>query len=137
MAKQVLLDAQLDINGTDLTQWCAKVELNDEFEDKETTTFASGGAKEVVGGLESGDIALTFKQDYAASQLDSVMWPLRRQVVTFKVRANAAAVSASNPQYSGKLLVNKWTPVAGSVGDVAEVDVTYTMSGPLVRATST
>lgn len=137
MGKKVLLDAQLDINGTDLTEWVAKIELMDEFEDKDTTTFSSGGAKEVLGGLESGEIGITFKNDYTATKLDSIMWALRRTVVTWKARADLDAVTTSNPQYSGSLLVNKWVPIAGSVGDVAEVDVSFPLSGPMARATST
>lgn len=137
MPKKVLLDAQLAIAGNDLTDWCAKIELNDEFEDKETTTYGSGGAKEYLGGLESGEVSITFKQDYDDNALDDIMWALRRQVVTFTTRADEDAVSASNPQYSGSILINKWTPIAGSVGDVAEVDVSFPLSGALVRATST
>ncbi len=137
MAKKVLLDAQLEISGTDLTDWCSKVELNDEFEDKDTTTFGSGGAKEVLGGLESGSVSITFKQDYADNQLDETMWALRRQVVTFKARADEDAVSVNNPQYSGSILINKWVPISGAVGDVAEVEVEFPLSGPMARATAT
>lgn len=137
MTKIVLLDAQISIANNDLTGFCAKLELSDEFEDKSTTTFGSGGAEEVLGGLEKFEAALTFKQDYDAAQIDSIMWALRRTVVTFAARAKIAAVTANNPQYSGKLLITKWTPIAGSVGDVAEVDVTYPGSGPLGRVTST
>lgn len=137
MPKKVLLDAQLDINDVDLTEWCAKIELNDEFEDKETTTYASGGAKEYLGGLESGSVAITFKNSYTVGELDDLMWALRRQVVTWKARADEDAVSTSNPEYSGSILINQWTPIAGSVGDVAEVDVTFPLSGPMARATST
>lgn len=137
MAKQVLLDAQLAIAGTDVTQWCAKLEISDTFEDKETTTFASGKAKERQGGLEDSDVGITFKNDYAAAALDSIMWGLRRTVVTWAARANASAVTASNPQYGGSILINKWTPISGSVGDVAEVDVTFPGSGPMTRILTT
>lgn len=137
MTKIVLLDAQLSIANNDLTQWCSKIELSDEFDAKGTTTFASGGAEEVLGGLEKFQAAIQFKQDYDAAALDSIMWALRRSVVTFSARAQEDAVSSSNPQYSGSILINKWVPIAGSVGDVAEVDVTYPGSGPLARATST
>lgn len=137
MAKKVLLDAQLEIDGNDLTQWCAKVELTDDFEEKEVTTFSSGGAKEVLGGLESGSIGISFKNSHSAGELDQIMWALRREVKTFKVRADEAAVSTSNPQYSGSILINQWSPIMGSVGDVNEFDVTFPLSGALVRATST
>lgn len=137
MPKKVLLDAVLSIANNDLQDYCAKIELEDEYEDKETTTFGSGGAKERLGGLESGQIGITFKQDYADNALDEIMWALRRQIATFTVRADEDAVSASNPQWSGSILINKWVPISGSVGDVAEVDVTFPLSGTLVRATST
>lgn len=137
MGKIVLLDAQFSCANNNLTNNLSKLELDDEFEAKETTTFGSGGAKEYLAGLESGEVGLTFKNDYAAAALDQIMWNLRRQVVTFTARADDAAVSASNPQYSGSILIDKWVPISGNVGDVAEVDVTYKLSGPLVRATST
>ncbi len=46
-------------------------------------------------------------------------------------------MTSSNPQYSGSLLITEWVPIAGSVGDLGEVDVTYPGSGPLARATAT
>ncbi len=137
MAKQVLLDATVFINSVDRTDDIAKVEFDDQFEEKETTTYGSGGAKEVIAGLESGSVGLTFKNNYSAGALDSAMWALRRQVVPITFRPNAAVVSSSNPQYSCDILINSWKPISGSVGDVAEVDVTFPMSGPMSRTTAT
>ena len=137
MTKIVLLDAQLSIAGNDLTDWCAKIELSDEFEAKKTTNFGSGGAEENKGGLEKFEASITFLQDYDDNAIDEIMWGLRRQNVTFACRAQEGAVSASNPQYSGTLVITKWVPLAGSVGDVGEADVSYPGSGPLARATST
>lgn len=133
----VLLDATLGIANNDVSAWCKKIELSDEFEAKKTTNYRSGGAEENKGGLESFEAAITFNQDYDAAGLDEIMWALRRQTVTFAARAQQSAVSSSNPQYSGKLVITKWVPIAGNVGDVGEVDVTYIGSGPLVRATTT
>jgi hypothetical protein len=137
MTKIVLLDAQLSIANNNLTSYTAKIELSDEFEDKDTTTFASGGAVELLGGLEKFELGITFKQSYTTAELDAIMWALRRSVVTFSGRADDAAVGVSNPQYQGSILINKWVPISGSVGDVAEVDVTFPGSGPLARVTST
>ncbi len=137
MTKIVLLDAVLSIANNNLQDYCAKLELSDEFEAKGTTTFGSGGAEENLGGLEKFEASIQFKQDYDDNALDEIMWALRRQVVTFSARAKESAVSASNPQYSGSILINKWVPIAGSVGDVAEVDVSFPGAGQLARATST
>lgn len=136
MAKLVLKSCFVSINSNDLSASTSKIELTDQFEEKDSTTFGSGGAKEVLGGLESGTLALTFKQDFAASAIDSIMWPLRGTVVTFEVRPTSAAASTSNPKYTGSVLIKEWKPVSGSPGDLAEVSVSFPTSGTTTRATS-
>lgn len=138
MAKQVLLECMVKIGGTDRSDHVSKVEIDDQFEEKETTTYGSNGAKEVLGGLESGSVGLTFKNNYAAGELDSAMWALRRTLVTVDVWPDKdSVVSSANPRYSASFLMNGWKPIAGSVGDVAEVDVTYPVSGGWTRYTTT
>jgi len=138
MAKQVLLNCYVEINAVDRSSSVSKVELDDQFEEKETTNYGSGGAKEVLAGLESGTVGITFKNDYAGGALDTAMWALRRSLVTFKVRPEKdVVVSSANPQYSGTILINNWKPITGSVGDVAEVDVSYPLSGVMTRSTTT
>ncbi|MEV4474670.1 hypothetical protein [Nonomuraea sp. NPDC049504] len=136
MAKMVLLASFLSIGGNDLSDRTSKVELVAEIEDKDVTTFASLGWKEVLGGLASGSLGAVFKQDYAAAELDATMWPLflTRTPQAFEVRADNAAAGPSNPKYTGFVLIKSWKPLAGSVGDVAEVDVSWPTSGAITRA---
>lgn len=136
MAKMVLLASFLSLNANDLSARCSKIELTAEVEDKDVTTFGSGGWKEVLGGLKSAGLALGFKQDVAAAQLDSIMWPLFGTVVPFEVRLDNAVVGTSNPKYTGSVLIKEWKPIAGSVGDTAELDVSFPTSGAVTRATS-
>ncbi|MFC7380892.1 hypothetical protein [Sphaerisporangium rhizosphaerae] len=138
MAKMVLTASYVSIGGNDLSNRCSKIELAAEVEDKDVTTFASQGWKEVVGGLASGTLGLTFKQDYAASNVDATMWPLflTRTPQTFEVRADNGAVGTSNPKYTGNVLIKEWKPITGSVGDVAEVEVSFPTSGAVSRATT-
>ena len=138
MPKMVLLASYVSIAGNDLSDHAAKAELTAEVEEKDVTTFASLGWKEVIGGLASGTLAVGFKQNYAATKLDSLMWPLflTRTPQAFEVRADNAAVSASNPKWTGAVLIKSWKPLAGGVGDVAEVDVSWPTSGAVTRATS-
>ncbi|GIH29094.1 hypothetical protein Aph01nite_74040 [Acrocarpospora phusangensis] len=136
MPTMVLLAAHLTIAANDLSDRCSKIELTAEVEEKEVTTYASLGWKEVTGGLASGALALGLKNDYAAAELDSIMWALflTRTPQDFAVRASNAAASANNPEYSGKILIKEWKPINGAVGDVAELDVTYPTSGVIDRA---
>ena len=137
MAKMVLLAAYLNIASNNLHDHCSKIELSAEIEDKDVTVFTSLGWKEVLGGLGSGTLGITLKNDYAAAAVDSIMWPLMltRTPQTFEVRADQGSVSTSNPKYTGTILIKEWKPIVGSVGDVAEAEVSYPTSGAITRAT--
>lgn len=136
MPKMVLLAQYLSINANVLNTFTKKAELTVEVEEKDVTTFASLGWKEVLGGLKSGELGCEFLQDFAATQLDAIMWPLLSSVVPFEVRADQGAVSTSNPKYTGSILINGWNPLTGSVGDEATVSVGFPTSGAVVRATA-
>ncbi|MEU0809515.1 phage tail tube protein [Streptomyces sp. NPDC005970] len=136
MAKMVLLAEYVSLNGVDLSDSTRKAEVSVEVEDKDVTTYASLGWKELLGGLKSGELALEFLQDVAATKIDSIMWPLLGQVVPFEVRLSNATVGTSNPKYTGSILINGWNPIEGSVGDEASVSVSYPTSGAVTRATA-
>ncbi|GLZ36213.1 hypothetical protein Lesp02_84000 [Lentzea sp. NBRC 105346] len=136
MAIMVLTASYLSLAGTNVSDHTKKIELAAEVDEKDVTTFASLGWVEVKGGLKKGSLAATFLQDVAAGQIDSMMWPLLGTNIAFEVRLDNAAVGASNPKYTGSVLVKKWTPIAGAPGDVAEVDVEYPTSGAITRATA-
>ena len=136
MAKMVLLAAYVSLNATPLWTYANKIELSTEVEEKDVTTYGSLGWKEVLGGLKSGTLAIDFKQDVAAAALDSIMWPLLASVVPFEVRLDQAAVGTSNPKYTGSVLIKEWKPISGSVGDDAQVGVSYPTSGAVARATA-
>ena len=136
MPTMVLLAQYLALNGVDLSTYTRKAEVSVEVEEKDVTTYASLGWKVVQGGLKSGELAIEFLQDVAATKIDSIMWPLLGTVVTFETRLDQAAVSTNNPKYTGSVLVKSWNPVEGSVGDEASVGVTYPTSGAVTRATA-
>jgi hypothetical protein len=136
MAKMVLKAAFLSVNGVDESSNCSKIELTTEVEEKDVTTFASNGWKEVLGGVASAGLSVGIKNDVASSQIDSRLWALFGTVTTFEVRASNAAVGASNPKYTGSVLIKELKPINGSVGDVNEADLSWPSSGAVTRATS-
>lgn len=136
MAKMVLTAAFISLSGNDLSEYANKIELQTEVEEKDVTTYASLGWKEVLGGLKSGTVGLEFKQDFAATELDDIMWPFLGEVVPFVVRADQGSASTSNPSYVGNCLVKGWNPLTGSVGDEASVSVSFPTSGAVTRTTA-
>jgi hypothetical protein len=136
MPKMVLLAAHVTFNSNDLSEWARKIELTTEVEEKDVTTYASLGWKELLGGLKSGELGLEFLQDVAATELDSIMWPLLGKVVPFVAKLDNSTTTTSNPAYSGNVLIKGWNPIEGSVGDEASVSVTYPTSGAVTRTTA-
>jgi len=132
----VLVSTFLSLGGTDLSTYTSKVEVTAEVEEKDVTTFGSGGWKALLGGLKSGQIAITWKNDITVSNLDSILWPLLGTLSVFEVRGTSAVVGTSNPKYTGSALIKTLAPISGSVGDVNEQSVSFPTSGAVTRATA-
>jgi hypothetical protein len=141
MAVFAMTDCYVALNGSDRSAFIDAVTLATEANELETTNFTSAGWKAVAAGLKSGQIQLSFNQDVAAAAIDSIIWPLTPMgggsgLVTYEIRATNAAVGTSNPKWTGTLFMREWSPLDGSVGDLAEVSVTWPTSGAVTRATS-
>lgn len=136
--KMVLKASYISIATNDLSAYCSKIEIAAQVEEKDVTTFASGGWKEEVGGLFSAGVSLTFFQSVTATEIDSIIWPLfiAGVPVAFESRTSNGSRSTSNPSWTGNLLISKWSPISGAVGDVDGVDVQWNTSGAMSRLTA-
>ena len=135
MAKFVLTDASLVINSVDLSDHVASVTLELNSEEIDTTAMGSTFMSK-TGGLKSGTLSIDFQQDFASSEVDATMFPLFGGTTAFVLKATSGSVSATNPSYSGSILVNQHIPVANAVGELATMSVSFPTSGTITRATS-
>ncbi len=136
MAKQVATNVVVKIGGVDLSAYVSSVSLSSSADAVETTSFASGGARERTGGLKDNSLTVSFMQDFAASTVEPTIYPLIGGTATFEVLANGTAATSTNPKYTGTLLVTEWTPVAGAVGELLTADVTWPITGAITKATA-
>jgi hypothetical protein len=137
MAKYVVTGNKVTINGVDLSSSVARAEIAMNVADVDATDFASGGYTELVGGLKSGSVSIDFHQDYAAASVDATIFPLIGSIATAVIIAgNGTAASSTTPAYTATVLVNGWNPVAGAVGDLSTVSVTWPTSGAISKATA-
>ena len=138
MPKMVLTAVYVSIDSNELSEYGTKAELAMQVDEKDVTTFASLGWKEMLGGLGSGSMSLTFLQDTSAAAIDDIVWPLfiARVPVPFELRTTQDAMGTSNPAWTGLVLPSKWNPLSGSVGDVDTSDVQWPTSGLVTRATA-
>lgn len=133
----ILRDAYLVINGTNLSAYCAQVELGASVDAGETTAMgATGRTREA--GLRDEQLSVKWRQNYGNGLLDATLWPIYTggATVPLEIRPTSSAVSTSNPKWTGSILLTEYTPVSGEVGDVGEAETTFLVSGVLTRATA-
>lgn len=135
MAAYILETSTISLGGVDYSDQAMKIELTVQVAEKDVTTFVGDGAKAVIGGQESGNLKVEFLSDLGAAALDSAMWAAMkgRQPIAFVTKITDAAVSTTNPSFSGNCLVNKWTPISGSPGDEAKLSCDFPTSGATTR----
>ena len=137
MAKYVVTGNKVTINGTNLSDSIARAELVINVADVDTTDFGSNGYTELIGGLKSGTVSIDFHQDYASASVEATIFPLLGSIATAVIIAgNGTAASSTTPAYTATVLVNNWSPVAGAVGDLSTVSVSWPTSGAITKATA-
>lgn len=135
MASFAFINAFVEVNSVDLSDFVRQVTLNisaDELDD----TAMGDTYRSRISGLKDWSVSLEFNSDFAASAVDTTLWPLFGTVTGIKIKPNDATASATNPQYSGNVLVSQINPLGNSVGDLATVEVQWPGAGALARATS-
>lgn len=135
MARIVLTNAVVKINSVDLSDHVASVELSQEVEEVETTAFGDS-ARTRTGGLANNSLSLDFHQDFASASVDDTLNALVGGTASFEILPAGTAVSATNPKYTGTVLLTEWTPVSGAIGELATASITWPISGAVTRATA-
>ena len=148
MAKFVLKNAEVKIDPgaddsvssadvIDLSDFVQSVTFNISKDTPEAT--AMGDLDRVrLHGLREWSVDITFFQDFDSGSVDATLWDIidNDKFVTLWVKADSTtAISATNPQYTGRAVLPGHTPVSGTVGDVSTISVTFNSSRPLTRNT--
>lgn len=138
MAKFVLKQARIEVNGVDFSDHVSSVEVTLSKDDVDTTNF-SGGGREKVAGLKQEKFTVNFQQDFAAASVDQTLWPLYNNETEFtvKVRPTQSAISTTNPEYSSTCILLEYLPISGKPGDLSDTSVSFTCQrSGIARATT-
>lgn len=132
MAKFVLRNAFIQVNGVNLSDHCSAVTVESTAEEIDMTAFTAAGYREFAQGFKDANLTATFYQDYAASNVHATLQPLFDSGGTFAVyvKADTATTSATNPRielFTAKLF--GYTPITGGVGEASTMDVTFRNAG--------
>lgn len=135
MAKLTLTNAHITL-GSDISGEGSEVSLDVNVDTPDATAFSTGGWRSHLAGLKQWSGSVTVRQDFAASDVDSIVWALLGSTATFAFRPTTSAVGASNPSYGGTVIIQSYQPIGQSVGDVAEGSISFIGSGALTRSTA-
>lgn len=140
MAKHVLRSAVITVNGTDLSDHCSTVTLEDEAEEVDVTAFGASNYKDFMPGMKDATVTCEFWNDYAASSVDATLNAAYNSSTAFPVtvKADSAATSATNPIFTMQARLYSYSPITGEVGAANSTECTFRNSGTagITRGTS-
>lgn len=108
--------------------------------DQIEVTAMGSDSHQYVTGLSADTITISLLNDNAATGAGSVRAALQAAygtTVAFKAcQDTSSAISATNPLYTGTILIDNLTDINGAVADEAMLDLTYTCNSKTAVATT-
>lgn len=136
MATIALTNAYISFGTAgDISSDSNNVQLNYMAETLDDTAFGDD-TRSNKGGLKAWDATVTIIENFAASEIDSKLFPLVGTTATLAIRASATSVGASNPSYQGTALFDNYQIFGNGVGELAQAQITFKSAGDLSRATT-
>lgn len=131
MAKYVMQDAFISINSTAFSDHANSIELVDEAEEVDFTSFTVNKYKEYGQGMKDATITCTFFADFAANSIHAALQPLYSSGGTFtvEVRPTSQAASATNPKATMTARLYAYSGIAGAVGEAATFEAAFRNAG--------
>lgn len=117
MATVIYKDAYFLINSVVLSDHVKSLTLNYEAETQDDTAMGDD-TRSMLGGLKNWSASVEFHQDFAAAEVDVTIFSLVGVSTDIEIRPTSAAVSATNPSFTGNAMITTYSPLSGSVGDV-------------------
>lgn len=127
MAKQILKDALIEIDGVDLSSLFSEIAVDSEKDVHDVTGFGAENKEKAIG-LGDATITGTAFQDFDAASLNATMWPLHTAGEPFPIKVRAKKgqpVSATNPEFRMQAVAPNYSPISGSVGEPSTTELTF------------
>lgn len=131
MAKHILYNASLVVNGVDLSDHVEKISYTEGLNSQAAAAMSEAQDYEMPSTIKISDISVTFYQDFAANKVYQTIHPLVAARSTFNivVKADSGAAASTNPQFTIAVFVRNNPVFNGSRGDRHMVDVVFAPAG--------
>ena len=145
MSKFDATDCSVVLDLVDMSDYCFSIDLPDSKEQIDVSGFNPTGSKEFVPGSRDQLITLGILQDFAASSSGSVVaihsklntLYTANSAFVFTIKPTSAAVSSTNPKYSGTAVLYEYDGLNAQLNARAEIVVTLRPSNGSVWAWAT
>ena len=125
MAKFVMKNALITINGVDLSDHVAEITVETRQPEVDTSAFGTGW-RTFVSGLKEGTVTLSLHSDYVASNVNATIGPLLGSYATVVASGTLGGQATSGTAVA---YVNSLQPIGGAIGDLAVQNLTWPTSG--------
>ena len=132
MAKQILRDAYISVNGVDLSDHCESLELDESWPNIDVTGMGAA-FKERLLGIGDASVKATWFNDFAAGETFDTLRNLAGSNTPFPVvirPVKASAVSSTNPSFTMQSVLDGFSPIKGKVGEASMTDTTFWNASP-------
>lgn len=139
MSAFVLTDTSIYVGALDQSCFSDTVSLDRSGDVLDATTFCSGGWRVMVPGLSTWSASFGGPQDLAATAASATLTPDEHYLLTvgsaYPLMMVPQGAAEGSVAYGSNAIIQQYTPVMGSVGDLAKHNVMATpyVSAPLVR----
>jgi hypothetical protein len=133
VAKHVLYNAVVTVNAVTLTDHARKITFSVGTNKQPAAAMGEVQDYSMPGTLMVSPIVIEFYQDYAASNVyitHRTIWDARSSVV-LTAKADSAADSATNPNFTITVFISNMDYINGARGDVHVNSVTYEPAGAI------
>lgn len=138
MAKHIIYNASLVVNGVDLSDHVESVSYSEGLNGQAAAAMGEVQDYEMPGTIKIGDVTVNFYQDFAASKVYATIHPLVIARSTFNIvlKDDAGANATTNPAFTLPVFVRNKPVFNGTRGDRHMVQVVFAPAGAQTVATS-
>jgi hypothetical protein len=136
MAVMLNSSVGVKIATVDISDHVSSATLTQTFDELEISALGDL-AHRFTKGLESSTLSLDFFNDFAASQITTLLQTNYGTTVTaVLIPVKGTAVSATNPLYTVSILINNLTPINGDVASINNSSISFTCNSTVAYATT-
>jgi len=144
---KVLLSTSTAVGTRDMSNRVMKLELPRDADEHDDTVMGLTAHSRVIG-LEKWSFKMTLLQAFTTGDggenTNSILATTftrsqsgLKSMISVSAFGGTSTVSASNPTWSGLVVLKNYSPILGGVGDLLKTDVEFLGSGNLTEAYTT